>query len=92
MAALVAVDKMIAEKTTAKDSYEMDLYDWACNKVEKNYSKTLGTLRARFVKANPNDKDGARDSFFACVANEDWENGQQVSMQYSLSAFGLTNN
>jgi N-terminal acetyltransferase B complex non-catalytic subunit len=90
MAGKVAVDKMIAEKTVLKDSDALDLYEWACSRVDKNYSKTIGALRARLVKASPANKDSAKTSFYACVANEDWENAQQVRMQKYLTNSGHT--
>lgn len=91
MAGKVAVDKMIAEKIIPKDPEALDLYEWACTRVDKNYSKTIGALRARLVKASPTNKDSAKSSFYACVANEDWESAQQVSIQRHQANLGHTN-
>ncbi|KAI0136207.1 N-acetyltransferase B complex non catalytic subunit-domain-containing protein [Xylariales sp. AK1849] len=78
LAGMVAVDRMIAEKTIIKDPNVMDLLDFACARVDKDYSKTLGALRAGLVKALPTNKDAAKVAFYACVTNDDWENSQQI--------------
>jgi hypothetical protein len=77
------VEKILAENGKVKDYWTLDLYEWACRDVENDYSKTIGLLRASFVKDvwKATDKDAvkaARLSFYACVVNDDWVNAQKV--------------
>ncbi|KAI1858729.1 uncharacterized protein JN550_012479 [Neoarthrinium moseri] len=81
-AALLAVEKAIRESDVIKDSSTIDLYDWACTGLGEDYSKTIGALRLSFVKSawKPgNANQEAFKSFYACVANGDWENAQKIA-------------
>lgn len=79
----MTVEKILAEGKTVKDHWILELYDWACSSFNKDYSKTIGALRANYVKEvwKPDiDKAApATRSFYACAINNDWENAQKVS-------------
>jgi hypothetical protein len=76
------VEKLLSEGKPIKDHWAIELYDWACTSIDKDYAKTIGVLRASFVKESwKPDVDKitpAIRSFFACVMNDDWENAQNV--------------
>ncbi|KAH8201733.1 hypothetical protein TruAng_004085 [Truncatella angustata] len=82
-AAIFAVEKILADGKPIKDYWIIELYDWACIDVDKDYAKTIGTLRATFVKeAWKPDVDKANAAirqFYACVLNNDWENAQKIA-------------
>lgn len=82
-AAWVSLESILNEGKTIKDSFTLELYEWSTSSMNKDYSKTLGKLRADFVKeAWKPDADKAAvaiRSYKSCVANEDWENAQVVS-------------
>lgn len=82
LAAFVTVEKLLADSKSVKDYWILELYDWAYSRVHKNYSQTVGALRAGFVKdvwKPDSDKAvAAARSFYACAINNDWENAQKV--------------
>lgn len=82
-AAWVSLESILNEGKTIKDSFTLELYEWSTSSMNKDYSKTLGKLRADFVKeAWKPDADKAAvaiRSYKSCVANEDWENAQVIA-------------
>ncbi|KAK9774875.1 putative N-acetyltransferase B complex non catalytic subunit-domain-containing protein [Seiridium cardinale] len=82
-AAFIAVEKLLGEGKVVKDHWTIELYDWACTRIDKDYAATIGTLRAGFVKeAWKPDVDKAAPairSFYACVINDDWVNAQKIA-------------
>lgn len=72
------VQTMIAENTTIKDADALDLYEFALYGLPTDYSKTIGVLRARLVKALPKDKPNGIKCLEACLWYSDWENAQEV--------------
>lgn len=74
---------MIKENVTVSDVDTLDLYEFACSRINIKYSETVGVLRARLVKALPKDQKSCTRCFDACVWNSDWKNAQQVVSLYA---------
>lgn len=66
-----------------KDVDALDLLEWACQDhlAEADFSETLGTLRARAVKAGLKSKNEAIRCLEACLLHWDLINAQQVRTQ-----------
>ncbi|KAL8335938.1 hypothetical protein RB598_009901 [Gaeumannomyces tritici] len=79
-AALILMDSLVRAGTAPKEAEALELLEWACRDIRGsfNYSETLGTLRARWVKANPRSP-AAPLSLRACIQNWDLVNAQQIA-------------
>ncbi|OTA55439.1 hypothetical protein K449DRAFT_438659 [Hypoxylon sp. EC38] len=75
----VAVESMIKDNVVLSDVDALDLYEFACSRLDMNYSETIGLLRWRLVKALPKDQVSCTRCFDACVWNADWKNAQQIA-------------
>ncbi|KAF3055755.1 hypothetical protein GL218_06841 [Daldinia childiae] len=75
----VEVERMIKDNITVSDVDTLDLYEFACSRIDIKYSETIGVLRARLVKALPKDQKSCTRCFDACVWNSDWKNAQQIA-------------
>ncbi|KAI2776212.1 N-acetyltransferase B complex non catalytic subunit-domain-containing protein [Daldinia loculata] len=75
----IEVERMIKENVTVSDVDTLDLYEFACSRINIKYSETVGVLRARLVKALPKDQKSCTRCFDACVWNSDWKNAQQIA-------------
>ncbi|KAI1412506.1 N-acetyltransferase B complex non catalytic subunit-domain-containing protein [Hypoxylon sp. FL1857] len=75
----VAVENMVKENTTLLDVDALDLYEFACSRLDIKYPETVGLLRLRLVKALPKDQKSCTRCFDACVWNADWKNAQQIA-------------
>lgn len=76
---VVAVDALVQDKTATVDIDSIELFEWALQDawLPTDYSKTIGVLRARWVKANPSNP-AVIDCLEACVREWDLVNAQQV--------------
>ncbi|KAI5859611.1 N-acetyltransferase B complex non catalytic subunit-domain-containing protein [Durotheca rogersii] len=70
---------MVKDGTIIKDVDTLDLYEFACSRIDINYSETIGVLRLRLVKALPKDQNSCARCFDACVWNYDWKSAQQIA-------------
>ncbi|KAH8900932.1 hypothetical protein GQ53DRAFT_790362 [Thozetella sp. PMI_491] len=81
-AALVAVQELVQSKPVI-DSDVLDLYEWAILDLKpfspEQYAATLGTLRVRWVKANPKSS-AAVQCLEACVRRWDLVSAQQIAV------------
>ncbi|KAI1390382.1 N-acetyltransferase B complex non catalytic subunit-domain-containing protein [Hypoxylon trugodes] len=75
----VMVETMIKDNVTILDPDTIDMYEFACSRVDINYSETIGVLRAKLVKALSKDPKAGIRCFDACVWNSDWKNAQQIA-------------
>ncbi|OTA97835.1 hypothetical protein M434DRAFT_391455 [Hypoxylon sp. CO27-5] len=75
----VAVESMINDNVVLSDVDALDLYEFACSRLDMNYPETIGLLRWRLVKALPKDQGSCTRCFDACVWNADWKNAQQIA-------------
>jgi len=78
-AVLVAIDKLVQSKT-APDIDVLELYEWAAKDFfqDVEYSKALGPLRARWVKANPKSPLTLQ-CLQACLEHWDLVSAQQIA-------------
>lgn len=77
---LAAVEELVKNKKTP-DIETIELYEWACRDFfdyDVEYADTLGPLRARWAKANPNSPL-ALQCLQACLERWDLVSAQQVS-------------
>lgn len=67
------------DKTVVPDLDSIELYEWAFQELRLPYdfSQTIGSLRARWAKANPSNP-AVIDCLEACVLAWDLVNAQQV--------------
>ncbi|KAF2995453.1 hypothetical protein E8E14_000281 [Neopestalotiopsis sp. 37M] len=83
IAPFVALEKIIAENKPVKDNWTIELFEWATSEINKDYSQTIGKLRATFVKEywKPDvDKSNiAVRSYWYCALQDDWENAQAIA-------------
>ncbi|TLD14721.1 hypothetical protein PspLS_10973 [Pyricularia sp. CBS 133598] len=79
-AALVSIDSFVREGTVLKDAEALELYEWALRDLSGlfSYTQTLGTMRSRWVKANPRSP-AALQCLRACIQNWDLVNAQQIA-------------
>ncbi len=81
-AALVAIHEL-AQSKLVTDADVLDLYEWAILDIKpfapEQYAATLGTLRARWAKANPKNP-AAVQCLEACVRRWDLVSAQQVGL------------
>ncbi|KAI1134082.1 N-acetyltransferase B complex non catalytic subunit-domain-containing protein [Hypoxylon sp. FL0543] len=75
----VAVENMVKDNTVLTDVDALDLYEFACSRVDIKYPETIGLLRLRLVKALPKDQISGTRCFEACVWNADWKNAQEIA-------------
>ena len=82
--ALGAIQDLVQSKSIT-DADILDLYEWAILDIRPfspaEYAKSLGTLRVRWVKANPKHP-AAVQCLEACVRRWDLVSAQQVSVFY----------
>ncbi|KAK3320107.1 N-acetyltransferase B complex non catalytic subunit-domain-containing protein [Cercophora scortea] len=78
-AVLVAIDKLVKGKTVP-DFDTLSLYEWASDGLlhHSDYAQTLGTLRARWVKANPKNPNAVQ-CLQSCLEYWDLVNAQQIA-------------
>lgn len=76
---VLAVDALVRDKTAVPDIDAIELYEWALQDAgfPYDFSQTVGTLRARWAKANPSSP-AVLDCLEACVLAWDLVNAQQV--------------
>lgn len=76
---VLAVDALVRDKTAVPDIDSIELYEWALQDAGFPYDfpQTIGTLRARWAKANPSSP-AVVESLQACVLAWDLVNAQQV--------------
>ncbi|KAF3762774.1 hypothetical protein M406DRAFT_264927 [Cryphonectria parasitica EP155] len=77
---VTAVNALVRDKTAALDIDIIELYEWALQDsgFPFDYSKTIGTLRARVAKANPSSPV-VLECLEACVLAWDLVNAQQIA-------------
>ncbi len=80
--ALGAIQDLARSKSVA-DVDVLDLYEWAILDIKQfspaQYAETLGSLRVRWVKANPKHSAGIQ-CLEACVRRWDLVSAQQVRL------------
>lgn len=76
---VLAVDALVRDKTAVPDIDAIELYEWALQDAgfPYDFSQTVGTLRARWAKANPSSP-AVLDCLEACVLAWDLVNAQQA--------------
>lgn len=87
-AVTMAVDALVRDKTAVPDIDSVELYEWALQGTlfPSDFSQTLGTLRARWAKANP-ASPAVVDCLKACVVAWDLVNAQQVCLCFGCCIF-----
>ncbi|KAI1173658.1 N-acetyltransferase B complex non catalytic subunit-domain-containing protein [Nemania sp. FL0916] len=75
-----AIQAMVDDNTIIKDIDALDLYEFASHGLSIDYSKTIGVLRARLVKALPKDQSTGLKCLEACMWNSDWDNAQEIAV------------
>lgn len=85
-AAVAAVGQYVKDGTVIKDVDALDILEWACQDhlPEEDFSQTLGTLRARAVKAGVKNKSEAIRCLESCLLHWDLVNAQQVGSLLGL--------
>ncbi|KAK0391568.1 hypothetical protein NLU13_1068 [Sarocladium strictum] len=80
-AAVAAAWQYAKDGTVIKDVDALDLLEWACQDhlPECDFQETLGTLRARAVKAGLKQKAEAVRCFESCLMHWDLINAQQIA-------------
>ncbi len=78
--ALVTLEKYVKEGTVVKDVDGIDLLEWAVGNLqdERDFNRTLGVLRVRFVKAVPKDRNSGIRCLESCLLHWDLVSAQQV--------------
>ncbi|GAO19340.1 hypothetical protein UVI_02008700 [Ustilaginoidea virens] len=81
--AVAAVNKFVEDGTVVKGVDAIDLLEWASVDLmpEDAFSRTLGPLRVRAVKASPKDKIAATRCLQSCLLHWDLVSAQQESSQ-----------
>lgn len=84
---MVAVEKFVKEGTVVKDVDGIDLLEWATLDLipEDAFSKTLGPLRVRCVKAAPKDQIAATRCLEQCLLHWDLVSAQQIAAMVDRS-------
>ncbi|PSR84113.1 N-acetyltransferase B complex non catalytic subunit-domain-containing protein [Coniella lustricola] len=77
---VVAIDALVRNKTAPVDVEALELFEWAMRDAGYpiDYTRTIGALRVRWVKANPTGLL-ALDCLEACVLAWDLVNAQQIA-------------
>ncbi|KAH7134059.1 N-acetyltransferase B complex non catalytic subunit-domain-containing protein [Dactylonectria macrodidyma] len=81
-AAVAAVAQYVKDGTVVKDVDGIDLLEWASQGLGNgpdDFSETLGTLRARLVKAAPKDKIAGTRCLESCLLHWDLVSAQQIA-------------
>ncbi|KAI1751929.1 N-acetyltransferase B complex non catalytic subunit-domain-containing protein [Xylaria castorea] len=74
------VQTMVNDNTVIKDVDALDLYEFATDYRPIDYTKTIGVLRSRLVKALPKDQNAGLKCLEACMWYSDWENAQEIAV------------
>ncbi|QUC20999.1 uncharacterized protein UV8b_05240 [Ustilaginoidea virens] len=79
--AVAAVNKFVEDGTVVKGVDAIDLLEWASVDLmpEDAFSRTLGPLRVRAVKASPKDKIAATRCLQSCLLHWDLVSAQQIA-------------
>ncbi|KAL2757223.1 hypothetical protein ACRALDRAFT_2025069 [Sodiomyces alcalophilus JCM 7366] len=80
-AGIAALQRFVNDGTVVKDVDALDLLEWATGPLldEREFSSTLGTLKARLVKANPKDRNSAIRCLESCLLHWDLVSAQQIA-------------
>ncbi|KAI2626325.1 hypothetical protein GGS21DRAFT_493269 [Xylaria nigripes] len=74
------VHAMVSDGKAITDDFALNLYEFAVVGLKMDFSKTIGVLRVRLVKAFPKDKPVGIRCLEICMRHTDWENAQEIAV------------